>query len=160
MESNGVIAIHGEYCGSMTRPKHSQRLEMALRNFITSMDGHYYDDELNKGILSSYFRLDNGICVEQKVQIRQTDYVCYTVLSVHATPDNKDQILHYIVIANNINMELDYGNFEIDTETGYIRFRTYYEPIDIVRMEAFDKLLGYPRYIINRYGHLFINGIE
>lgn len=157
MEKKKVIQIPG---GSMAMPKHSNRLEMALRNFITSMDGHHYDDELNKGILSSYFRLNNGICVEQKVQIRRTDYVCHTILSVHTTPDNTEQLFRYIAIANNINMELDYGSFEVDTTTGDIRFRTYYEPIDIVRMEAFDKLLGYPRHIINTYGHYFINGIE
>ena len=142
--------------GSMAMPKHSKKLEMALKNFITSMDARYYDDELNKGFLSSYFRLGNGICVEQKVHIRQTDYVCYTILSVHTTPKNQEQLLKYITIANNINMELDYGNFEIDTATGDIRFRTYYEPIDIVRMEAFDKLLGYSQQIINKYGHLFV----
>ena len=153
MENKNVIHVPG---GSMAMPKHSKRLEMALRNFITSLDGHYYDDELNKGILSSYFRLDNGICVEQKVHIRQTDYVCHTILSVHATPEDQDQILRCIVIANNINMELDYGNFEVDTTTGDICFRTYYEPIDIVRMEAFDKLLGYPRHIINKYGQYFL----
>ena len=157
MEKKKVIQIPG---GSMAMPKHSKRLEMALRNFITSMDGDYYDDELNKGILSSYFRLNNGICVEQKVQIRRIDYICHTILSVHTTPDNTEQLFRYIAIANNINMELDYGSFEVDTTTGDIRFRTYYEPIDIVRMEAFDKLLGYPRHIINKYGHYFINGIE
>lgn len=157
MENKNVIHIPG---GAMAMPKHSKKLEMALRNFITSMDGHYYGDELNKGILSSYFRMDNGICVEQKVQIRQTDYVCYAILSIHTTPDNKDQILRYIAIANNINMELDYGNFEVDTTTGDIRFRTYYAPIDIVRMEAFDKLLGYPRYIINKYGQWFFDNVQ
>ena len=155
MEKKKVIQIPERYCGSMAMPKHSKKLEMALRNFITSMDGHYYDDELHKGILTSYFRLDNEICVEQKVHIRQTDYVCHTILSVHTTPENKEGLLRYMVLANHINMELDYGNFEVDATTGDIRFRTYYEPIDIVRMEAFDKLLGYPRHIINKYGRLF-----
>ena len=156
MEKKKVIQIPS---GSMAMPKHSKRLEMALRNFITSMDGCYYDDELNKGILLSYFRLKNGICVEQKVHIQQTDYVCYTTLSLHTSPDNKEQLLQCITVANTINMELDYGNFEIDTSTGDIRFRTYYEPIDIIRMEAFDKLLGYPRYIITKYGQRFSDAI-
>lgn len=153
MKNKRLIEIN--HCGSMVMPKHSKKLEMALRNFIASMDGHYYDDELHKGILTSYFRLDNEICVEQKVHIRQTDYICHTILSIHAAPGNQQQILRSIAIANYINTELDYGNFEVDTTTGDIRFRTYYEPIDIVRMEAFDKLLGYSRYIINKYGHLF-----
>lgn len=156
MEKKKVIHIPG---GSMAMPKHSKKLEMALRNFITSMEGGYYDDELDHGILASYFQLDNGICVEQKVHIRQTDYVCYTTLSIHTTAENQDMILRYITIANSINMELDYGSFEVDAATGDIRFRTYYEPIDIVRMEAFDKLLGYPRYIINKYGQLFVGNL-
>lgn len=159
MEKKDTIQIPEQYCGSMAMPKHSKRLEMALRNFITSMDGHYYDEELNKGILSLYFRLDNDICIEQKVKIRQNDYICYTTLSIHIIPDNEERLLYYIALANNINMELDYGNFEVDTITGDIRFRTYYEPIDIVRMEALDKLLGYPRHIINKHGQLFINVI-
>lgn len=142
--------------GSMAMPKHSKRLEMALRNYITSIGGHYYDDQMNKGILTSYFKLDHGICVEQKVYIRQAEYVCHTILSIHTTPENTEQMIRYIAIANNINTELDYGNFEVDTTTGDIRFRSYYEPIDIVRMEAFDKLLGYPRHVINEYGQYFL----
>ncbi|MBR4864751.1 MAG: hypothetical protein IKU07_09260 [Oscillospiraceae bacterium] len=148
--------IPKRFCGSTAMPKHSKELEMSLRNFITSTDDNYYDDELDKGILSMYFRLDNEICVEQKVYIQQSDYVCYTTFSIHTTIENQKLLLHYITIANSINAELDYGNFEVDVRTGDIRFRTYYEPIDIVRMEAFDKLLGYPRHIINKYGQLFI----
>ena len=159
MEKKKVIQIPERCCGSMAMPKHSKKLEMALRNFITSMDGHYYGDKLSKGILISYFRLNNEICVEQKVHIRQEDYVCYTILSVHTSSENQEQVLRYIAIANHINMELDYGNFEVDAKTGDIRFRTYYEPIDIVRMEAFDKLLGYPRYIISKYGQLFVEAV-
>ena len=154
------FVIPERFCGSMSMPKHSKKLEMALRNYITSMDDSYYDDELNKGILAMYFRLDNEICVEQKVYIQQSDYVCYTTFSIHTTPENQKLLLHYITIANSINVELDYGNFEVDIRTGDIRFRTYYEPIDIVRMEAFDKLLGYPRHIINKYGQWFINAVQ
>ena len=56
---------------------HSKKLEWAIRDFITMCDGSYYDDEIDKGIIKSYFRLKNDICVEQKVQIRKEDYICY-----------------------------------------------------------------------------------
>ena len=150
-----IIHIPEWYCKNTTDPIYSKRLELALKNFMKSMDGGCYTFEADKGVLLSYFRLNNGICVEQMVQIRKTDYVCYTTLSIHTTPEKHNQRLRFLTTANHINLNLDYGSFEIDTETGDIRYRTYYEPIGPVRMEAFDRLLGYPRHIINKYGHLF-----
>jgi len=61
--------------------RHSKKLEWVIRDFITMCDGSYYDDEIDRGIIKSYFRLKNDIYVEQKVQIRQKDYVCHTTLS-------------------------------------------------------------------------------
>ena len=136
---------------------HSKKLEWALRDFITSTVGSYYDDEISNGIVTLYFKLDNEICVEQKVHIRQEDYVCYTTLSCYINPSQKEQLLKYIQISNAINRELDYGNFEIDEKSGDIIFKNVYEPDERVYMESLDKLIGYPRYIINKYGYRFLD---
>lgn len=135
---------------------HSKKLEWALRDFITSTGGSYYDDEISNGIVALYFKLDNEICVEQKVRIRYEDYICYTILSCYINPSQKENILKNIKIANKINCELDYGNFEIDEKTGDIIFKSVYEPDERVYMESLDKLIGYPRYIINKYGYRFL----
>jgi hypothetical protein len=142
--------------GSMALPKHSKKLEWRVRDFITSLNGHYYDDEIDKGILKSYFKLDNGILLEQEIRIRQEDYLCYTTLSCHANPEDKNIIFCWIRKANALNLELDYGSFEVNEDTGDIRFRTYYKPESVIDMESIDMLLGYPKHIINKYGHVFL----
>ena len=140
-------------------PKHSKKLEWFLRNFITSTNGFYYDDNLSKGIISQYFKLNNGICIEQNVKIQKEDYLCYTNLSYHINPDDKKVFLQTLQIINKINTQIDYGSFEIDEKTGDIRYRTYYKPDSVVDFESLDKMLGYPMYVINRYGHLFIEKV-
>lgn len=151
-KKNKVITL--PISGSMVMG-HSKKLEWALRDFITSMCGYYYDDEIDKSILTAYFKLDNGICVEQKVHVRKEDYICYTTLSCYVQPEDKKSIVRCIQIANIINLENDYGNFEVDVNNGDIRFKTYYRPNEEVYMESLDKLLGYPKYIINKYGKWF-----
>lgn len=131
---------------------HSLKLELALKNFIISMGGSYYEDAIEQGILTSYFRLDHGICVEQRIQIGKLDCVCYTTLS-HSI--SAEELMKYAVIINEINTQLDYGNFEIEEKTGVIRFRTYYEAHDRIPVQALDRLLGYPKYVVNQYGQLF-----
>ncbi len=60
------------------------------------------------------------------------------------------------MIANLINTEFVYGHFEVNEKTGDILFKNIYEPDDKVYLESLDKLLGYPRHIINKYGNLFL----
>jgi hypothetical protein len=54
--------------------------------------------------------------------------------------------------ANSINQKIEYGNFEVNETTGDIVFKTYYEPDERVFMEGIDKMLGYPLWVIERYG--------
>lgn len=142
---------------SENEQKHSKKLEWFLRDFITSVGGCYYDDKIGEGIMSQYFRLDNNICIEQNIEIRQEDYLCRTYLSCTIDPCNKSHFTRCVCAANRINAKLDYGNFEINEKTGDIIYRTYYKPDNIVDFNALDKLMGYPRHVINRYGHLFVS---
>lgn len=155
MNNRKVIPLKNRTIAAPAAQKHSKRLEMALRNFITSMGGQYYDDELAQGILSSYFQLNCGVSIEQKVHIRQTDYICYTTPALRLPTENSGGILQCIQLANRINNELDYGSFAVDPKAGSIRFRTYYEPVNAVNMESLDKLLGYPMYVIGKYIDVF-----
>ena len=134
---------------------HSKKLEWALKDFIKSIGYAYYEDEIENGIIALYSKLNNGICVEQKIHIGIEDYVCYTNLSCFVSPKNKSAISHCKSVANAINTELNYGNFEILEDTGEIRYRTYYAPGDILYLESLDQLLGYPLHIINLYGTRF-----
>lgn len=135
---------------------HSKKLEWLLRDFITSNGGTYYDDEIENGIISCYFRLDNEICVEQKVHIRKYDYMCHTTLSCSINPRDKETMAKYVQMANAINLELDNGHFEINFRTGDILFKSYYEPEDKVCSRGLFKLLVHPRRIINKFGHCFL----
>ena len=136
---------------------HSKELEEALKKFITSNDGIYYDDEIENGIISCYFKLDNEICVEQKVNIRKYDYVCHTTLSCHINPEDKENIARYVQIANAINLEIDNGHFEVNFRTGDILFKSCYEPDDKVCNRGLFKLLVHPRKIIKKFGHCFFD---
>lgn len=135
---------------------HSKKLEWALRDFITSIGETYYDEELDKGILKSYLKLDNGIYVKQKVHIRKKDYICYTILSCHINSEDKKVVGRYIQMANAINLEIDYGHFEVNFRTGDILFKSYYEPDDKVSDRGFFKLLVDPRRMINKFGRCFL----
>ena len=77
------------------------------------------------------------------------------MLSCFVNPNDKEKLLECIRIVNSINREIDYGNFEVDEKTGDIIFKSIYEPDELVYTESLDKLIGYPRYIINRYGYRF-----
>lgn len=136
--------------------RHSKKLEWAIGDFITSNDGTYYDDEIESGIISCYFRLQNGICIEQKVHIRKYDYVCHTTLSYSINPKDKENMSRYVQMTNAINSEFDYGHFEVNFRTGDILFKSYYEPDDKVCSRGLFKLLVHPRRMINKFGHCFL----
>lgn len=146
-----TLPVSGSMCS-----RHSKKLEWAIRNFISENIGTYYDDEIKKGIISCYFRLDNEICVEQKVHIRKYDYVCYTTLSCHINPADKERVAKCIQIANAINLKIDYGHFEVNYKTGDILFKSCYEPEDVVSKRGMFKLLVHPRRVINKYGYCFL----
>lgn len=145
---NKVITIPIE--GSM-RPRHSKKLEWALRDFLKQVDGFYYDDEIHNGIICRYVKTKNDIALEQKVHIGLRSYVCYTTLSVYVNPSDTDLLKRVIMTANSINQKIDYGNFQINESTGDVIFRTYYEPDERVFMEGIDKMLGYPVMVVERY---------
>lgn len=143
---------------------HSKKLEFIIRDFISRCGHGYYDDELDKGILKNYFYLNESVSIEQKIIIRENDCICYSTLSLTLKLTDKlydTRLLALLVELNDINFQLDYGNFEYDMETGDIRFRTSYEPNEgIICSEDLDKFLGYPRFIINKYGERIAKAIH
>ena len=57
---------------------------------------------------------------------------------------------------NKVNRTLDYGSFEVDLESGDIRYRTYFNPGNAVYWEDLDMFLGYPIQIIrSRHSELY-----
>lgn len=139
--------------------KRTAGLKMALRSFLAQCGASCYEDENNKGILKCYSKLQNGMYVEQEVHVGESDYVCYTNLSGHAKTDDLAAVTSLILAANDVNRELKYGNFEVDSKSGTVRFRSYYEPGNEIRMEDLDRLLGEPLWAIENYGTCFINAI-
>lgn len=134
----------------------STELKYALREFTAGCGASCYEDETNKDVLKCYSRLQNGICVEQEIHISETDYVCYTNLSGRVKDEDSNAITSLIVTANEINRELKCGNFEVDGKNGNVRFRSYYEPADQIRLEDLDRLLGEPLWAVETYGAKFL----
>ena len=159
-----IIVFNKDRLTKKIEPTHSRKREYAIRDFITKCGGSYYDDELNEGVLTSYYQLNYEIAVEQKVIIRQVDYMCITTLSITLKNDDHMygvKLLNLLVELNDINCYLDYGNFEYDMETGDIRFKSSYEPSNgIAYSEDLDKLLGYPRFAISKYGERIARAIK
>lgn len=150
--------IPEEYSGVQTT-KRTVQLKQALREFTAGCGASCYEDESNKDVLKCYSRLQNGICVEQEIHIGETDYVCYTNLSGRIKDEDPHAVTSLIMAANEINRELKYGNFEVDSKTGTVHFRSYYEPAERVRLEDLDRLLGEPLWAIETYGAQFLNQI-
>ena len=139
--------------------KRSIELKMALKDFI-SMHGDTYYEGPDTDALKQYFRLSNGMCVEQKILFGADDCTCYSTLHIRARPDETGLIHSLVMEANAINRELNYGNFEVDTSTGEIMFRSHYSPGNMIYMEDIDVLLGYPRHIISIHGARFREILE
>lgn len=134
----------------------STKLMFAIRDFISSHGCSYYDDEIDSGIIANYFRLKNGICVEQRITVRQDDAVCITTLSCPVPTKDPRLLAWAIAVANDINQQIDTGCFFIDLGSGDIRFRSYFSPGNTIYTEDIDMFLGYPKQMIQKHGAYFL----
>ena len=135
--------------------KYSNRLMWELKDFFAKHDSGYYDEKIDDGILVIYYELENGICTEIKVQVREKDFVCTTVLGVElkeVLPNKEDDILRW---CNQVNCELDYGNFQL--MDGEMVYKTFLMPGSGDCYEGLDMLLGYPMQMIEKYGQSFLD---
>ena len=137
--------------------KRTAELKQELRNFLMGCGASCYDDENNKDVLKCYSKLQNGFYVEQEIHVGDNDYLCYTNLSCHLQEENLSVIASLVMMANDINRELKYGNFEVDSKSGDVRFRSYYEPKAAIALEDLDRLLGEPLWAIESYGANFLD---
>ena len=137
------------------RLKRTAELKLALRNFLAGCGASCQEDENSKDILKCYSKLQNGMYVEQEIHVGEGDYLCYTNLSGRVDSEDTQALTTLILTANDINRELKYGNFEVDRTSGTVRFRSYYEPGNEIRLEELDRLLGEPFWAIETYGHAF-----
>lgn len=137
-------------------PQFNFKLMYAIRDFISAHGCSYYDDEIDKGIISNYFRIKNGICVEQQITVRQEDAVCITTLSCPVPADNQQLLTWALSVANEINQHVDDGCFFVDLETGDIRFRSYFSPGNTIYTEDIDMFLGYPKEMVQKHGAHFL----
>lgn len=135
--------------------KRTAELKLALRNFLAGCGASCQEDESNRDILKCYSKLQNGICVEQEIHVGDSDYLCYTNLPGRVNCEDTQAVTDLILAANDINRELRYGNFEVDRTGGTVRFRSFYEPGNEIRLEELDRLLGEPFWAIENYGHIF-----
>lgn len=135
--------------------KRTPELKQTLRSFLAGCGASCQEDENSKDVLKCYSKLQNGMYVEQEIHVGERDYLCYTNLSGHVDPEDVQALTTRILTANDINWELKYGNFEVDRKSGTVRFRSYYEPGDEIRLEELDRLLGEPFWVIENYGHVF-----
>lgn len=140
----------------MSGVKRTAELKVTLRSFLAQCGASCYEDENNKDILKCYSRLQNGMYVEQEIHVGDTDYVCYTNLSGRAKTDDSDAITSLVLAANDVNLQLKYGNFEVVGKTGSVRFRSYYEPGNDIHMDELDRLVGEPLWAIETYGSCFV----
>ena len=143
----------------MSNVKRTAELKMALRSFLAQCGASCYQDENNEDILKCYSRLQNGMCVEQEIHVGDSDYVCYTNLSGGMKDSKSEAITDLIRAVNGVNIQLKYGNFEVNEEKGTIRFRSYYEPGQEIRVEEMDRLVGEPLWAVESYGGQLLYGV-
>lgn len=128
-----------------------QKHEIFLKNYL-NMFFSSWDRAFDKSYVI-YFKLNNGICIEQKIFIRNNNYICYTNLAITFDIKNVEEMKELFRVINKINTNIEYGNFEFFN--GELRFKTFYSPREVIDMELLDELIGYPHYIINQYGNEF-----
>jgi hypothetical protein len=131
-------------------------LEIAVLDFLTAYGITYHIHCGFPQMYTCYFQLNDSIGIEQEIHIRDEDCLCYTNLSRNAKQlgyNWQEKILFNI---NRINRTLDYGSFEVDLESGDIRYRTYFNSGNAICWESLDMFLGYPMQIIrSRYHELY-----
>lgn len=130
--------------------------DIFLRNYL-NMVFSSWERDFDKSYVV-YFKLNNGICIEQKIFIKNNNYLCYTNLSLTFDVNTIGEISELYRVINKINTRIEYGNFEFCA--GNLRFKTFYSPREIIDMELLDELIGYPHYIINEYGNEFKQILE
>lgn len=132
------------------------KLEIAVLDFLTAHDTTYHIHGGFPKMYTCYFRLDNAICIEQEIHIRDVDYLCYTNLSRNAKHLGSNWQEKILLNINKVNRTLDYGSFEVDLESGDVRYRTYFNPGNAIYWEDLDMFLGYPIQIIRgRHSELY-----
>lgn len=147
-----------------TKRKYSNKLMWELKDFFAKHDEGYYDEKEKEGILTNYYEVKNGICLQNDIQVRQEDFICTSVLSISlekflnlATEDmKKDLRLELLECCNRINIELDYGHFELIDMYGIsIAYKTYFNPQGGECFDGLDMLIGYPMGMVEKYGMEF-----
>ncbi len=131
--------------GGMRKP-HSKKLEYALRDFLTSTGTSYYDDEMYVGIIKFYYKLECGKSTEIAITIGDEDYTCSIKLANKISHNINDAIC----FANQLNLSLSYGNFEITTN-GDVVFKTYYKPTSVISYDLIDYMIHSALKTINNY---------
>ena len=129
----------------------TKKYDVFLRKYL-NMVFSSWDRDFDKSYVI-YFKLNNGICIEQKIFIADNNYLCYTNLALSFNTISTDEISELYRVMNKINTEIEYGNFEF--YSGDLRFRTFYSPGEAIELELLDELIGYPYHIINYYGDEF-----
>lgn len=156
-----IIYLDGLTGTQHIKSKYSNKLMWELKDFFAKQDAGYYDERENEGILTNYYEVKNGICLQNDIQVRQEDFICTSVLSISlekfmdlATEDmKKDLRVELLECCNRINTELDYGHFElIDIYGISIVYKTYFNPHGGECFDGLDMLIGYPMGMVEKYG--------
>ncbi len=149
LDKDNIIVLSD--VGHMTKLAPPECLVKQLQNYAEAAGNPVRDDEEELGMFVRNCQTEAGICVRQQIKIGRKDYVCYTALPLSIFVGGDDMPADYFQIINAINLQLDYGNFEICAQSAEVRCRTYYMPNGDGNAVELYQLLDYPLGIIDRY---------
>ena len=122
----------------------------SFKQILKKLDWNYsYDEE--KNIFTTNMQMKNAIGnITILIIIRELSYTIYAILSSHVESTFLHQVAEYL---HRANYNLKNGNFELDYDSGEIRYKTYVnlDNINISESVIVDSFI-IPIFMFERYG--------
>lgn len=111
-------------------PDYSQELAAAVREKLTKLSFNYAFDE-HSGIFRFSVITGGRInTVHCMIEVSETGFAYFITLPVRANTQDVPQMRRIAEFLHRANYRLFSGNFEINMDSGLIRFRNYYDAVE------------------------------
>lgn len=120
----------------MMEPDYSQKLAAAVREQLDKLGFNYAFDD-HSGIFRFSVIIGGRInTVHCMIEVSETGFAYFITLPLRANPKDVPQMWRMAEFLHRANYRLFSGNFEINMDSGLIRFRNYYDAVETMPTES------------------------
>ena len=133
--------------------EYSIEITEAIKNYLEEEELSYnFDDE--DGVFSLRVRMSGNIReIRCYIVVNALDYFVWTTSSLCANETDQNQMQKIAEFLGRANMNLKFGNFELDYNNGTIRYKTYTDCEGIiVPNEIIDRSIKFGPAMFDAYG--------